>query len=254
MELAPQQIKLGAHKIAYRELGQGPRHVLFVHGWASSSRMWQSAMQALATDCDTHCWALDLLGFGDSDKPENGAYNIASWAALLADFGAAFSMEQPAVIAHSMGGMIALNLAAHHAALVNRIGLLNPVVTGRIHPHLDALGRSWAGSPLFRLAIRMWPLLLKPGITDPFGLRRRRSDAFARDSADWHKASGYAALHALRAIMTHDASAYLPSISQGAVFCSNCFLRLTFSRNRFRLSSAFLIMILISSTLNGLVM
>ena len=49
--------------IAYREKGQGDQHLIFVHGWASSSRMWNEALLVLADEY--HCWAIDLVGFGD---------------------------------------------------------------------------------------------------------------------------------------------------------------------------------------------
>src|SRR3990170_1302151 len=113
-----QTTNLNGLKVAYRVRGDG-RDVLLIHGWASSGRMWQSLMGALAPRF--RCWALDLPGFGDSDKPTNGWYSIQAYVELARDFMAAHGMRRPDVLGHSMGGMIALSLAAESPHALRRL-------------------------------------------------------------------------------------------------------------------------------------
>jgi len=45
-----------------------------VHGWLSHRGVWRQTSPALKDKY--HCVTLELLGFGDSDKPANGDYSI----------------------------------------------------------------------------------------------------------------------------------------------------------------------------------
>src|SRR3990172_3827194 len=102
----------------YRVLGVGP-DVLLIHGWASSWRMWQATMESLAPRF--RCWALDLAGFGDSDKPSNGWYALPNYTAIACAFAEAAGLERAHLGGHSMGGMIALDLAAAQPGFVRRL-------------------------------------------------------------------------------------------------------------------------------------
>src|SRR5687768_16511440 len=71
-------------QVFYRHAGaeDGPA-VLFVHGVAPGARsfMWRRNFLALARDF--HVYAIDLLGFGYSDKPANAPYSADLYVELL---------------------------------------------------------------------------------------------------------------------------------------------------------------------------
>src|SRR5215471_18844047 len=66
------QIDVGGYRLHYTEAGAGPAIVL-LHGLGSDLRTWRQVMPVLATRF--HVYALDQLGFGQSDKPQR-SYRI----------------------------------------------------------------------------------------------------------------------------------------------------------------------------------
>jgi pimeloyl-ACP methyl ester carboxylesterase len=95
--------------VAYDRVGSGPPLVL-LHGLGLSRRVWRGVVDRLSTQRDVV--AVDLPGFGDSpplpdDRP-TPAKMAEAIAALLDDLG----LDRPHVAGHSMGGWVALELAA----------------------------------------------------------------------------------------------------------------------------------------------
>ncbi len=83
--------------------------VLFVHGFPTSSFLWRAfvpmlppAMRAIAPD---------LVGAGDSDKPEASPLDIRAQAHYLAEVLDALELDRVAIVGHSHGGGIAQLLA-----------------------------------------------------------------------------------------------------------------------------------------------
>jgi len=80
-------------QIHFYECGSSHKDsLLFVHGWASSGRMWHETMSAMSDEW--RCLAPDLPGHGQSDKPpfawysvSNFAEAIGAWADQLGGFG-----------------------------------------------------------------------------------------------------------------------------------------------------------------------
>lgn len=100
---AQKSIKLFGATIRYYELGQGPTLVL-VHGLGSSAQGdWGQVMQALATT--HHVIALDLLGFGQSDKPAID-YGIQTWVDFLGEFLREKKVRDFTLMGESLGGWI----------------------------------------------------------------------------------------------------------------------------------------------------
>src|SRR5260221_974861 len=120
-------------RIHYDVQGAGP-DIVFVHGWASSSKMWAGLVPPLAADY--RCWSLDLPGFGDSDKPAPLWYSIPNYTALILAFARQQGLGPLRVVGHSMGGLITLDLGARHPEQSARLVAINPVITGR--PRLRA--------------------------------------------------------------------------------------------------------------------
>jgi len=107
--------------VRYNVIGAGPP-VLLVHGWLSSSRVWERLAQRLAQRFTVY--TLDLKGFGESDKPLSG-YGVRYGSRLLYAFCAHFGLTRTAVIAHDLGGDMAVKLAADHPDVVGRLVLVS---------------------------------------------------------------------------------------------------------------------------------
>ncbi len=106
--------------VRYNVIGAGPP-VLLVHGWLSSSRIWERLAHRLAQRYTVY--TLDLKGFGESDKPLAG-YGVRYGSRLLYAFCAHFGLTRTAVIAHDLGGDMAVKLAADHPDVVGRLVLV----------------------------------------------------------------------------------------------------------------------------------
>jgi len=113
-------LELEGSWIHYRVTGGGPPVVL-VHGWLSSSKVWESLADRLAQRFTVY--ALDLKGFGGSDKPASG-YGVRYGGRLLYAFCAHFGLTRAVVVGHDIGGAMAVKLAADHQDVVGRLVLV----------------------------------------------------------------------------------------------------------------------------------
>lgn len=107
--------------VRYSVMGGGPPVVL-VHGWLSSSRVWEQLAGRLAQRFTVY--TLDLPGFGESDKPLSG-YGVRYGSRILYAFCAHFGLTRASVIGHDVGGDIAVKLAADHPDVVGRLVLVS---------------------------------------------------------------------------------------------------------------------------------
>jgi len=97
--------------------------LVFLHYFAGSSVAWTEVIEPLATDF--HCVAPDLRGFGASaSTPEN--YAVKDYADDVADLISVLTIENYILIGHSMGGKIALALAARNPKNLHSLILLAP--------------------------------------------------------------------------------------------------------------------------------
>jgi pimeloyl-ACP methyl ester carboxylesterase len=94
--------------------------VVLVHGFASALETWGTVMPALAGEF--RVIALDLKGFGWTDRPE-GDYSPAAQAKLVAALMDKRGVAKAAIVAHSWGSSVALALALAEPAKVTRIAL-----------------------------------------------------------------------------------------------------------------------------------
>lgn len=97
--------------------------VVLIHGSGGAIDWWDEMIPLLAEQ-GRRTIAIDLLGYGGSDKPSSG-YSIESQASLVAQVLAKLGMERAAVVAHSLGGKVATALAESSPELVAGIGIID---------------------------------------------------------------------------------------------------------------------------------
>jgi pimeloyl-ACP methyl ester carboxylesterase len=130
------KIDVAGTTIAYRELGSGPA-VLLVHGWPTSSYLWRNVMPAIAAR--NRVIAIDLPGFGESDKPLDVRYSFGFFSRAIDGLLAGLGVERVAVAGHDLGGPVALRWVLDNPARAAGLALLNTLV----YPQFSAAVREF---------------------------------------------------------------------------------------------------------------
>lgn len=98
----------GPVRLHTEEAGTGPV-LLLIHGFGANSYSWRAVRHELART--HHVIAVDLKGFGFSEKPLDDAYAAIDQARLLVQFLEQRGIREVSVAGHSFGGGVALSLA-----------------------------------------------------------------------------------------------------------------------------------------------
>jgi haloalkane dehalogenase len=117
--------------LGYRELGEGPP-VLLLHGWPTSSLLWRGVMPALAERHRTV--ALDMPGFGGSDKPLDMRYDFADFEQAIDGFLAKLGIDRVALALHDLGGPIGVHWALGRPGRLSGLALLNTLLYPEFSP------------------------------------------------------------------------------------------------------------------------
>jgi len=117
-------VDVDGHRLRYFVGGDGPPLVL-IHGLGSSSEDWSLIVRDLTRA--HRVYAPDLLGWGGSDKPRDGDYSVAAQTELVRGFLDAVHLGRADVGGISMGGWVALRLAATHPERVQRLVLIDSI-------------------------------------------------------------------------------------------------------------------------------
>lgn len=202
-------VNLNGLAVRYHVAGRGP-DVVMIHGWGSSHRMWQHFTAALAPRF--RCWSLDLPGFGDSDQPQDAWYSIPNYVTTVHRFLDVMGLRRVRVIGHSMGGLISLDFAATHPESVERLVVINPVVSGR--PYMRPFAEWERGAQVLDQTLRLSRRLLQPVLSHPAaaGLPAPLSH-YSRRAEDFYKTSAGTLLSTGRAIVAHDVRPRLAAIT-----------------------------------------
>jgi pimeloyl-ACP methyl ester carboxylesterase len=197
---------------AYYRGGTGTEHLLFIHGWASSGRMWLRSMWALRQRY--RMWAIDLPGCGDSDSPDLDWYSVEQYTQHLAKFCKVLNIQPVAVIGHSMGGRLAFDLARRAPDRVKRVVAVSPSITGKLRFGLNRVLGGSAGRWTMALSRRLWPLATAEVMTMYWSPHYIGTEGVRRTTEDLRRTSWDAAIGGLRAMTRQDYSRYLASIQQ----------------------------------------
>lgn len=111
----------GGLRMRYWSAGEQGTPIVLLHALACSVEFWEPAMALLAKN--HRVFALDLVGFGLSDKPD-APYTSAYLAGTVRDFIDALGLEQVDLVGNSMGGAVALKFALDFPARVHRLVLV----------------------------------------------------------------------------------------------------------------------------------
>ena len=118
-------------KMRYLESKQGvrisDRHILFIHDLGSSADRWLDIPDAISMYY--HTIAVDLIGFGGSDKPKDVNYTIEQFSEFILEFiekiGLSGDDRKITLVGHSLGGYIAVDFAIRNKGLIEKLVLLD---------------------------------------------------------------------------------------------------------------------------------
>jgi haloalkane dehalogenase len=126
----------GGRRMRVLEAGRrdGPP-VLLLHGVPTWSYLWRDVIPHL-DDRGHRIVAVDLIGFGRSDRPSGLRYDLVDHRRHLERLVRALGLRRPTLVGHDVGGAVALDFAAHHPRTVRAIVLMEtflpPVTEGRL--------------------------------------------------------------------------------------------------------------------------
>jgi haloalkane dehalogenase len=181
-DLTSRQIPILGSFMSYREVGAGSP-LVFLHGNPLSSRVWRDVLPQLAGS--SRCLAPDLIGMGESGKPDI-PYRFADHARYLDAWFEALALRDVVLVGYDWGGALAMDWAARHPERVRGLVVfetfLRPMAWTEWSPQ---------GAELFRA-------LRTPGLgesrvleTDEF-LARSLSNGIQRRLGDDERAAYYA--------------------------------------------------------------
>ena len=152
------------------------RSALFLHGVGSSSDTWWRVRE----DLDELGWetlALDLPGHGDRPLPAAGLRNLADMREDVWEQVA--DQRFDVLVGHSLGAIVALDLAAAHPGLVSQVVVVDPPALGgglRLDDVADDLVRDSAAARQDVDAVARQVAEANPrwSLTDAYGVARNR--------------------------------------------------------------------------------
>ncbi len=111
----------GLRVFAVEEGGGEP--VVFLHGIPTWSYLWRDVLPVVALD--RRAIALDLVGFGHSDKPRHIRYTVALEADVVQRLLGQLGLERVALVGHDLGALVAAELVARMPERVDALVVLN---------------------------------------------------------------------------------------------------------------------------------
>ncbi len=140
-------VATGAGRLAFVEGGQG-EPILLIHGMPTSSYLWRHVMPLL--DPRFRVLAVDLAGFGDSDKPKDADLSIVAQAQYLRVLMDAVRWQSGVVVGHDIGGGIAQLIAINEPTRVSKLVLIDTIAYD-----------SWPVPEIERLKDPAWDEIIK---------------------------------------------------------------------------------------------
>lgn len=108
------------------EAGEGDRIILALHGLGTNGYTWEPLVRQL----NKKKWRIigyDLLGFGQSPKPNHSSYDVNAHAAsVLASLDHSIKRKKIVIIGHSMGCLVATHIAWLRPDMVQQLILFEP--------------------------------------------------------------------------------------------------------------------------------
>ena len=129
----------------YVEEGEGDP-ILFVHGNPTSSYLWRNVIPHVAPE--GRAIALDLIGFGRSDKPDIG-YTFQEHYQYIAGFIRELKLKNLTLVVHDWGSLLGLAYAERHTDNVRGVAFMEAIIPP-VFPLKNYAAMGPENGPLFK--------------------------------------------------------------------------------------------------------
>jgi len=173
----PRYVRVDGANIRYIDAGQGTP-VIFLHGLGTSMYAWRGILAPIES-AGFRVIALDMRGFGFSDKPAHG-YSNADYRRFVIAFMDSLHLPDAVLVGHSWGGAIAAQCAITDPGRIRGLVLISAVGFGVRHPMvLRMFGWPMVGHVASALRSRwMTGRILKSAYADPRKVRAEDVDQY----------------------------------------------------------------------------
>jgi pimeloyl-ACP methyl ester carboxylesterase len=128
-------VQVDGARVHYQEFGDASQPtILLIHGYTASLYVWKTVAPIFA-ESGFHVVALDLLGFGYSEKPSWFDYAISSQARVVARFMDRLGIGRATIVGSSYGGAVAATLALDYPERVEKLVLADTVCNDNLKDH-----------------------------------------------------------------------------------------------------------------------
>lgn len=100
-----------------KKTGKGKQTLVFIPGFASSGDVWKETTAKFEKDFT--CYTLTMAGFAGIQPNTDASFK--NWEKAIAEYLKSNNIDKPIIIGHSMGGGLALAIAADYPDLVRKI-------------------------------------------------------------------------------------------------------------------------------------
>ena len=157
-------INVDGARLHYQEFGERANSALvLIHGYTASLFVWNKVAPQLA-EAGFRVVAVDLVGFGYSEKPRWFDYSIQSQARMVSRFMNRLGIGRATLVGSSYGGAVAMTIGLDYPEYVEKLVLIDAVCNDEVKNH-----------PILRLAaIRGLGEVITPFLLDSRIMMRHR--------------------------------------------------------------------------------
>lgn len=148
MSISKQFIDLSFGMMGFRKAGGEGPPIVFLHGIPTSSFLWRKVVDGLQKNFT--CYAIDMLGYGDSDKPVGKDLSIEAQSEYIVQWALEVGLDDFHLVGHDIGGGVAQLMAFRHPEKVRRLVLIDTISYD-----------SWPVADIDRLKDAQWDDILR---------------------------------------------------------------------------------------------
>jgi pimeloyl-ACP methyl ester carboxylesterase len=150
------EVSAGGTRFHLAEAGADGPLVLLLHGFPQFWWTWHNQLVSLPA-AGYRVAAVDLRGYGGSDKPPRG-YDLVTLAGDAAGLVRALGEANAIVVGHDWGGLLAWTMAVYHPKVVQRIAAVSAPHPLRLRQAVreDLRGQGWAARNTLKFQVPRW--------------------------------------------------------------------------------------------------
>jgi 2-hydroxymuconate-semialdehyde hydrolase len=120
-------VPVGPGALNVERYGMGGNAIVLIHGFATGTFLWRNIAPELARAGWT-VFAIDLMGYGESDRPIDAHFGIAAQAEFVATALTSLRIAKATLVGQDIGGNVALAVATKLPDRIERLVLINTLL------------------------------------------------------------------------------------------------------------------------------